>query len=82
MIEDEYWLDLIMFETWLSILALVHKRYSIFKGERKEEYRRGGIGDEKFSKTSNLSAITKVKVTNHLHTDHCSLADDTHEIWI
>ena len=38
--KDEDWPDLIMFEKWLSRIALVHEGFSAFKGERREEDRK------------------------------------------
>ena len=39
MIKNEDWRDLFMFEKWLSGIAFVHKVFSAFNGERKEEDR-------------------------------------------
>ena len=32
--KDEDWLDLVMFEKWLSRIAFVHKDFSAFMGKR------------------------------------------------
>ena len=70
-----------MFEKWLSRIAFVHKGFSAFKGERREEDRRSTNRDKRFSKTSNFSASSNVKETKQTQTDHCSHADGTHKIW-
>ena len=79
--KDEDWPDLIMFEKWLSRIAFVHEGFSAFKGERREEDRRGTNRDKRFSKTSNFSASSNVKETKQTQSDHCPLADGTHKIW-
>ena len=73
--------DLIMFEKWLSRIAFMHKGFSAFKGERRDEDRRSTKKDKRFSKTSNLSASSNVKQTKQTQSDHCQLADGTHKIW-
>ena len=60
--KDKDWPDLIMFEKWLSTIAFVQARFSAFKGERREEDRRGTNRDKRFSKTSNFSASSNVQV--------------------
>ena len=70
-----------MFEKWLSRMAFVHEGFSAFKGGRREEDRRCTNRDKRFSKTSNLSASSNVKETKQTQSDHCPLADGTHEIW-
>ena len=35
--KDEDWPDLIMFEKWLSRIAILHEVFSAFKGERRGE---------------------------------------------
>ena len=79
--KDEDWPDLIMFENWLSRIAFVHKGFSAFKGERREEDRRSTNRDKRFSKTSNFSASSNVKETTQTQSDHCTLVDGTHKIW-
>ena len=79
--KDEDWPDLIMFEKWLSRIAFVHEEFSGFKGERREEDRRSTNRDKRFSKTSNFSASSNVKETKQTQSDHCPLADGTHNIW-
>ena len=44
----EDWPDLIMFEKWLSRIAFVHKGFSAFKGERREEDRRSTNRNKQF----------------------------------
>ena len=51
--KNEDWLDLIMFGKLLSRIAF--EEFSAFKGERREEDRRGIKSDKRFSKTSNFS---------------------------
>ena len=70
-----------MFENWLSRIAFVHEGFSAFKGERREQDRRGIHRDKQFSKTSNFSASSNVKETKQTQSDHCPLADGTHKIW-
>ena len=78
--KDEDWLDLIMFEKWLSRIAFVHEGFSAFKGERREEDRRSTNRDKRFSKTSNFSASSNVKETKQTQSDHCLIADGTLKI--
>ena len=59
--KDEDWPDLIMFEKWLSRIALVHEGFSAFKGERREEDRKGTNRDKRLPKTPKFSASSKVK---------------------
>ena len=59
----------------------MHEGFSAFKGERREEDRRGTKRDKRFSKTSNFSARSNVKETKQTQSDHCPLADGTHKIW-
>ena len=73
--KNEYRPDLIMFENWLSRIALVHETFSAFKGERREEDRRSTNRDKRFSASSN------VKETKQTQSDHCPLADGTHKTW-
>ena len=79
--KDEDKPDLIMFKKWLSRISFVHEGFSAFKGERREEDRRGTNRDKRFSKTSNFSAGSNVKETNQMQSDYCPLADGTHKIW-
>ena len=46
--KDEDWPDQIMFEKWLSRIAFVHEGFSAFKGEQREEDRRGTNRDKRF----------------------------------
>ena len=79
--KNKDWLDLIMFETWLSRIAFVHEGFSAFKRERKEGERRTTKREKRFSKTSNFSASSNVKETKQTQSDHCPLADGTNKIW-
>ena len=79
--KEQDWLDLILFEKWLSRIALVHERFSVFKAEQREEVRRGTNRDKRSSETSNFSASSNVKVTKQMQKDHCPLVDCTHKIW-
>ena len=79
--KDEDWSDLIMFEKWLSRIALVYEGFSAFKGERREEDRRSTNRDKRFSKTSNFSESSNLKETKQTQSDHCPLADGTLKIW-
>ena len=79
--KDEDWLDLIMFEKWLSRIAFVHEGFSAFKGKRREEDQRSTNRDKRFSKISTFSANLNVKETKQTQSDHCPLAGGTHKIW-
>ena len=71
--KNEDWPDLIMFEKWLSRIAFVHEGFSAFKGERREEDRRGTDRDKRFSKITVLSifsASSNVKETKQMQSDH------------
>ena len=59
--KDEDWLDLIMFEKWLSRVAFVYEAFTPFKGERREEDRRCTNRDKRFSKTLIFSASLNAK---------------------
>ena len=78
--KDEDLPDLIMFAKWLSRIAFVHEWCSAFKGERREENRRGTKRDNWFSKTLNFSASLNVKETKQMQSDHCPLVDGTQKI--
>ena len=69
-----------MFEKRLSRIAFVHEKFSAFKGERREEDRRGTNRDKRFSKTSNFSASSSMKEMKQMQIDHCKLTDGTHTI--
>ena len=79
--KHEDWPDLIMFEKWLSRIAFVLEGFSAFKGERREEDRRGTNRDKRFSKTSKFIASSNVKEIKQMQSDYCPLAYDTHKIW-
>ena len=70
-----------MFEKWLSRIAFVHKGFSAFKGERREEDRRSTNKEKPFSKTLNFNASSNVKEMKQTQSDHCPLADGTQKIW-
>ena len=78
--KDNDWLDLIMFEKWLSRIAFVHEGFLAIKGERREEDRRSTNRDKRFSKASNFSANLNVKETKQMQSDHCTIADGTHKV--
>ena len=78
--KDADWPDLISFEEWLSRIAFVHKGFSAFKGDRRED-RRSANRDKRFSNTSNFSASSNVKETKQTQSDQCPLADGIHKIW-
>ena len=59
----------------------MHEGFSAFKGERREEDRKGTNRDKRFSKTPNFNASSNVKETKEMQSDHCPLADGTHKIW-
>ena len=79
--KDEDWLELIMFEKWLSRIAFVHEGFSASKGEQRGENRRITNRDKRFPKTSNFSASSNVKETKQTQSDHCPLGDGYHKIW-
>ena len=78
--KDEDWPYLIMFEKRLSRIAFVQEGFSVFKGERREQDRRGTNRDKRFSKTSKFSASSNVKETKQKQSDHRPLAGGTHKI--
>ena len=59
----------------------MHEEFSVFKGERREEDRRGTNGDKRSSKTSNFSASSNVKEAKEVQSDQCPQADGTHKVW-
>ena len=79
--KDEDWSGLILFEKWLSRIAFVHKGFSTFKGERREEDGRGTNRDKLFPKTSNFSASSNVKETKQMQSDHSPVVYGTHKMW-
>ena len=79
--KDEDWPDLIMFEKWLSRMAFIHRAFSAFKGERREEDRRNTNREKRFSKTSNFSASSNLQEIKQTQSDQCPLADGTPKIW-
>ena len=62
-------------------MAIAREGFSTFKGERKEEDRRGTNRDKSISKTSNFSTCSIVKETRQMPMDHCPLAGFTYKIW-
>ena len=49
--KDEDWPYLIMFEKWLSRMAIVLEGFSAFKNEHKGKYGRNTKREKRFSKT-------------------------------
>ena len=71
-----------MFEKWLSRIAFLHKRFSAFKRERREQDRRGRNRYKRFSKTSKFSAKSNLEETKQMQSDQCPLDDETIKICI
>ena len=70
-----------MFEKWLSRMAFMHRAFSAFKWERREEDRRNTNREKRFSKTSNFSASSNLQEIKQTQSDQCPLADGTPKIW-
>ena len=63
-----------MFEKWPSRMAFVDG-FSAFKGERREEDRKGTNRNKRIPKTSNFSLSSKVKEAKQMQTDPSPLPD-------
>ena len=59
----------------------MHKKFSAFNGEQREEDRRSTNRDKRFSKTSNFTPRSNVKETKRMQSDHCSVANGTPKVW-
>ena len=59
----------------------MHKKFPAFKGERREDDRRGRNRNKWLSNISNFSSCSNVKETKQMQSDHCLLADGSHKIW-
>ena len=59
--KDEDWPGLIMFENRLSKMEFVHGKFLAFKGERREDDRRGTNRNKWLSNISNFSSSPNVK---------------------
>ena len=59
----------------------MHDGFSAFKGDRREEDRRGTNRDKPFSKISKFSVSSNVTETKQMQSNHCPLADGTNKIW-
>ena len=79
--KDEDWPDLVMFEKWLSRIAILHEGFSALKGEWGEEDQRVTNRDKHISKTLNFSANSNVERTKQMQSDRCPLGDGTNKIW-
>ena len=73
--------DLCLPENWLSRMSFVYEGMSQPTGEREEDHRRNANKTKQFSKSSNFSASSNVKEAQATISDHCPLADGTHQFW-